>query len=146
MMQKRENGLFQDALTRSVIGAFFDVHRDLGFGFREYVCALALERELKARGHRVDREVAVVVYYRGEPLALQMLDMIVDAKVVVEMKATDSLHPGAKGQLFSYLCTTNLEVGLLLHFGRQPKFYRVICENRFKRRLVTASAPGPPLP
>lgn len=134
MIQKPENELLQDALTRAVIGAFYDVHRVLGFGFREYVCALALERELRARGHRVDREVAVMVFYRGEPLALQTLDMIVDEKLVVELKATDSLHPGAKSQLFSYLCATNLEVGLLLHFGHQPKFYRVICENRFKRR------------
>lgn len=134
MIQKRENEPFHDELTRAVIGAFYDVHRALGFGFREYVCALALERELKARGHQVDREVAVMVYYRGEPLALQTLDMIVDEKLVIEMKATDSLHPGATSQLFSHLCATNLKVELLLHFGHQPKFYRVICENRFKRR------------
>jgi GxxExxY protein len=61
--------MLEEALTRSVIGAFYDVHRALGFGFREYIYALALERELVARGHRVDREVAVAVYYRGEPLA-----------------------------------------------------------------------------
>ncbi len=134
MTSKREAVLFEDALTRSVIGAFYVVHRELGFGFREYVCALALERELLAKGHRVAREVAVVVHYRGAPLASQTLDMIVDDRLVVEMKATERLHPGAKSQLFSHLCATNLEVGLLLHFGREPKFYRVICENRFKRR------------
>lgn len=99
MIQKPENELLQDALTRAVIGAFYDVHRVLGFGFREYVCALALERELRARGHRVDREVAVMVFYRGEPLALQTPDMIVDEKLVVELKATDSLHPGEESTL-----------------------------------------------
>jgi GxxExxY protein len=76
-----------------------------------------------------------MVYYRGDPLAGQTLDMIVDEKVVLETKATEQLHPGATLQLFSYLCATSLEVGLLLHFGREPKFYRVICENRFKRHL-----------
>jgi len=126
-------GLLEEALTHSVIGAFYDVHRELGFGFREYLYALALERDLVAKGHRVDREVAVMVYYRGEPLAWQTLDMIVDERLVLETKATERLHPSATLQLFSYLCATNLEVGLLLHFGREPKFYRVICENRVKR-------------
>ncbi len=68
MSAKREGGLLEEALTHSVIGAFYDVHRELGFGFREYLYALALERDLVSRGHRVDREVAVMVYYRGEPL------------------------------------------------------------------------------
>lgn len=75
-----------------------------------------------------------MVSYRGEPLAKQTLDMIVDGKVVVETKAGERLHPSATSQLFSYLCATDLEVGLLLHFGREPRFYRVICENRLKRR------------
>ncbi len=133
MTSEREGGLLEEALTHSVIGAFYDVHRELGFGFREYLDALARERDLVAKGHRVDRELAVMVHYRGEPLAWQTLDMIVDEKLVLETKATERLHPGARLQLFSYLCATKLEVGLLLHFGREPTFSRVICENRFKR-------------
>jgi GxxExxY protein len=133
MSSTRDGGLLEEALTHSVIGAFYDVHRELGFGFREYLYALALERDLVAKGHRVDREVAVMAYYRGEPLAWQTLDLIVDEKLVLEIKATERLHPSATRQLFSYLCATNLEVGLLLHFGHEPKFYRVICENQFKR-------------
>jgi GxxExxY protein len=126
--------LLEEKLSHSVIGAFFEVYRALGFGFREYIYALALERELIARGHRVDREVAVMVYYKGEPLARQTLDLIVDEKLVVENKATERLHPTGTLQLFSYLCATNLEVGLLLHYGRAPRFFRVICENRLKHR------------
>jgi GxxExxY protein len=133
MSSDRESGLVEEALTHSVIRAFYNAHKELGFGFREYLYALALERELAAMGHRVDREVGVMVYYRGEPLAWQTLDMIVDEKLVLETKATERLHPNARRQLFSYLCATHLDVGLLLHFGREPKFYRVICENRFKR-------------
>ncbi len=59
--------------------------------------------------------------------------MIIDEKLVVETKAMERLHPSASKQPFSSLCSTNLEVGLLLHFGREPKFYRVICENHVKR-------------
>jgi len=132
MAVQRAEPLLEEQLTHSVIGAFFEVHRQLGFGYREYIYALALERELVAKGHQVDREVAVMAYYRGEPLARQTLDMIIDEKLVIETKATERLHPSGTLQLFSYLCATNLEVGLLLHFGRQPKFYRVICENRLK--------------
>jgi len=60
--------------------------------------------------------------------------MVVDGKLIVEIKATERLHDNATRQLFGYLCATNLELGLLLHFGREPKFHRVICENRLKRR------------
>jgi GxxExxY protein len=102
--------------------------------YREFIYLRALERELLRRGHRVDREVAAMVYYRGEPLARQILDMVVDEKLVVEAKATERLHPNTTSQLFSYLCGTNMEVGLLLHFGREAKFHRVIYEKRLKHR------------
>ena len=146
MTEERPRPLLEATLTHSVIGAFFEVHRSLGFGFREYVYSRALEHELRSKGHRVDREVAVDVYYRGEILARQALDMVVDEKLVVESKATERLHSQATLQLFGYLCATTLEVGLLLHFGREAKFYRVFFENRFKRYLsaITPKTPPPP--
>ena len=115
-------------------GPFYDVHRELGFGYREFIYGSALERALAAKGHRVDRELAVIVYFRGEPLARQTLDMVVDHRLLLELKSTEALPKDATRQLFGYLCGTNLEVGLLLHFGKQPKFHRVIYENRFKHR------------
>lgn len=126
--------LIEAELSRSVIGCFYRVHRGLRHGYREHICALALERELVAAGHRVDREVPVLVYYGGEPLARQKVDMIVGGKLVVEIKATELLPTNATAQIFSYLAATDFEVGLLLHFGRDPKFYRVIYENRLKDR------------
>ena len=133
-MERRRQHLLDETITRSIIGTFRDVHRVLGFGYREYIYALAMERDLVAKGHQVDREVSVMVYYRGEPLARQAFDMIVDQRVIVENKATEHLHPNAPDQLLSYLSSTNMEVGLLLHFGREAKFRRMIYENRFKRR------------
>ncbi len=124
--------LLEERLTHSIIGAFFEVHKTLGYGFRERIYVLALERELRARGYDVARDVGVMVYYRDEPLARQMLDLVVDDKVVVEVKATGHLHPTGTAQLFSYLCGTHLEVGLLLHFGRVPRFHRIVFENRLK--------------
>jgi GxxExxY protein len=141
MSAKQRGGMLEQALTHSVIGSFYEVHTRLGFGFREYLYALALERDLIAKGHKVEREVAVPVYYRGKPLAWQTLDMVVDERLILETKASERLHPRATQQLFSYLCATNVEVGLVLHFGREPKFHRVIGENRFKRHEAVDPRP-----
>jgi GxxExxY protein len=120
------NELLAEALTRSVIGAFFEVYNTLGYGYLEHVYVLALERELRARGHGVGREVGVTVSYKGEALGQQRLDMIVDGFVIIEVKSTETLHPAAKRQLINYLKGTRLQVGLLLHFGPEPKVHRVI--------------------
>jgi GxxExxY protein len=97
-MERSRRHLLDEAITRSILDTFRDVHRALGFGYREYIYALAMERDLVAKGHQVDREVAVMVYYRGEPLARQTFDMIVDQRVIVENKATETLHPTAATQ------------------------------------------------
>ena len=121
--------LIEEALSKSVIGAFFEVYNTLGYGFLEHLYAVALERELLARGHRVGREVGVRVMYKGEELGCQRLDLIVDDKLVVEIKSTQELRKGATRQLFNYLHATNLELGLLFHFGPEAKFYPVICRH-----------------
>jgi GxxExxY protein len=121
--------LFEETLTRSAVGAFFDVYNALRFGFSEHIYMKALERELLARGHRVAREVVTCVMYKGVELCNQRLDMIVDDKLIVEAKATIELHKSAHRQLYSYLRATNLQVGLLLHFGPSANYYRLICRN-----------------
>jgi GxxExxY protein len=126
-MSRKE--LIEERLTHSVIGAFYEVYNTLGFGFLEHVYVMALERELLARGHRVGREVSVHVTYKGHIIAVQRIDMIVDEKLVVETKSSVELPKPAQRQLFNYLRATKLEVGLLLHFGLEPQFYRLVCSN-----------------
>lgn len=126
--------LLQEQLTRSVIGAFFSVYNSLGYGFLEHLYVTALERELKRRGHRTTRELSVRVMYHGEQLGSQRLDLVVDELLIVEIKSTADLPPIAKRQLLNYLRATNLEVGLLLHFGPKPKFHRLVYENALKPR------------
>lgn len=120
------DSLIEGQLTQSVIGAFFEVYNTLGFGFLEHIYVRATELELRNRGHHVAREVATRVMYKGEHLGTQRLDMIVDNKLVVEVKSAYVLHPSAIRQVYSYLRGTELEVGLLLHFGPEAKFYRQI--------------------
>ena len=122
--------LIEEQLTRSVIGAFFEVYNTLGFGFLEHLYGMAMERELMARGHRVAREVGIRVAYKGDELSTQRLDMIVEEKVIVEIKSTYKLHEAAPRQLFNYLRATNLEVGLLLHFGPEAKYFRIVSSNK----------------
>jgi GxxExxY protein len=125
-----ERHLIEGSLTESVIGAFYDVYNTLGFGFLEHVYIVALERELLARGHRVAREVCVRVQYKGQELAQQRIDMVVDERLIVEVKSTYDLHKAAPRQVFNYLRATNIEVGLLFHFGPRPSFFRLISSNK----------------
>jgi len=135
--------LVEEQLTHSVIGAFYQVYNALGFGFLEHLYAMALERELRARGHVVGREVYVPVCYKGEELARQRIDMLVDDRLIVETKATLELHRAATRQVYNYLCATRLQVGLVLPFGPEPAFYRLIRSprgeegSRAKRGSVT---------
>lgn len=120
-------------LTGSIIGAFYEVYNTLGFGFLEHIYVMALERELIARGHHVARQVSVRVMYKGDLLSNQRLDMVVDGKVIVETKSTQDLHRLARRQVYNYLKATNLEVGLLLHFGPVASIYREIRSNPKER-------------
>jgi GxxExxY protein len=121
--------LLHEELTRSVLGAFFEVYRHLDYGYGEHLYVMALERELRCRGHQIAREYGVIVYYKGEELGQERLDLVVDGKLIVEVKATERLHPSAHRQLISYLKSTRLEVGLLLHFGPIPRFHRYVQLN-----------------
>ena len=126
----RDGGLLERDTSGQVIGAFYEVYNALGFGFLEHVYSLALERELVSRGRLVGKEVPVSIVYKGEPLTSQRVDMIVDEKVVVEIKSTYALPPTAKRQTLNYLRATNLQVAILLHFGPEARFYRLVHSNR----------------
>ena len=121
--------LLERETTHAVIGAFFEVYRSLGFGFLEHIYSLAMECELTDRGHRVSREASIPVYYKGKLLTNHRADMIVEERVVVEIKSTEVLPPMARRQAANYLRATTLEVALILHFGPEPKFHRIIQSN-----------------
>jgi len=126
-MTKRE--LTHESLTRSVIGAFYEVYNTLGYGFYEHFYTKALQIERELRGHKVAREVRFPVVYKTHFLGTQRVDMVVDDKLIVESKSTQELHRGAPRQLFSYLHGSTFEIGLLLHFGPEAKFLPVASHN-----------------
>jgi len=112
--------------VRSILGGFYAVYNYYGYGLAESVYVGALEYELLDRGHEVARELAVDVAYKGRHVAWQRLDMVVDSKIILEIKATEKLSPHSERQLLNYLNVTSFNVGLLLHFGPEPKFRRLI--------------------
>lgn len=124
-MIRREGGILHEKVTHEIIGVFFEGYNELGYGFLESVYSAALADVLKERGHTVFRQLAVTVQFRGTAIAWQRLDMVVDDCGILEIKASRELAKIAPRQLYNYLKATNLEVGLLLHFGPNPAFYRL---------------------
>lgn len=124
------DSLIERETTDHVIGAFFEVYSCLGFGFLERVYADALEYELLARSRTVQREVCIPIWYKRRRLSPQRVDMIVDDKVLLEIKSTHVLPPTAERQLLNYLRASSLAVGLLLHFGPQPRFRRRVHSDK----------------
>ena len=127
-------------LTRTVIGGFYAVYNALGCGFLESVYAQALCRELTERGLHVAREVAVDVHYKGEVIGFFRPDVLVQSRLVLELKALPSLPSTARRQLLNYLRCSDLEVGLVLKFGERAPIQRVVaCDKRRKNPPLSPS-------
>jgi GxxExxY protein len=120
----------------SIIGAFYAVYNYYGPGLAESVYAGALAEELRRREHEVERELAVSVEYNGTHVAWQRLDLVVDNRIVVEVKATELMPRYAERQLISYLKATRFEVGVLLHFGDRAAFRRYIDSPKRNKRAA----------
>ena len=119
-----------DPLTRRVIGVFFDVYNRLGYGFLESVYAKSMEMVLVERGFHVAREAAMKVVFEGKVVGQFRADLIVNHCLILELKAGPVLFKGDTLQLCNYLRAANLPVGLLLHFGPEPKVKRVLRPGR----------------
>jgi len=118
--------LIDEKITRQIIGAFYECYNQLGYGFLESVYRRALLQELRSRALSASEEAFVEVNYKGISVGSFRLDLLVENRVVVETKATSTLAPTDRRQLINYLQATGLEVGLLLHFGPEPRFERCL--------------------
>jgi GxxExxY protein len=104
-------------LSYQVIGAAMEVHSTLGPGFLEEIYQKALERELSLCGIPFVSQQHIQVEYKGAMIADYYLDLVVDEKIDVELKAVSSLAPVHEAQVLAYLKASNLKVGLLFNFG-----------------------------
>ena len=106
-------------LTEKIIGAAFEVHKQLGSGFLEkvYENAMAMVRELVERGLRPETQHPIPVAYKGHLVGSYFADILVDGSIICEIKAIETLLPIHETQLLHYLKATGIPVGLLLNFG-----------------------------
>ena len=119
-------------ITDRIIACFYDTYDELGYGFLESNYANGLSLFLRKEGLAFEREVPIDVMCCGVPVGRYRLDMVVEHCVVVEIKASVAIGPADERQLQNYLKATNLEVGLLLHFGPQPRVRRLVFTNARK--------------
>lgn len=129
------------ALTEKVIGAFYDVANELGHGFLESVYQKAMLVRLGELGIHATPEIAVPVWYHGERVGDFRVDIVVEGKLLLELKAVDRLVSSHEAQTIHYLKATDFEVALLMNFGgAKPEFKRVILDNDKKRPWSRAAS------
>ena len=121
--------------TGQVIKAFYAVYNALGYGFLEKVYENALAIELRKLALTVDVQAPIEVHYDGRVVGEYFADLVVDAKVIVEIKAARALGEAHEAQLLNYLKATPYEVGLLLNFGPKPQIKRKVYDNPRKGSL-----------
>ena len=116
-------------ITEKIIGAAYEVYNTLGFGFLEKVFENAMAIELRDADLNVEQQVPITVHYKGEVVGEFAADLVVDGKVIVELKAVAALDPIHEVQLVNYLKATGIEVGLLINFGREIRIQRKILDR-----------------
>ena len=121
-----------EELTQKIIKAFYTVYNSLGYGFLEKVYENALSIELAKYGFQVQKQKSISVYYDEQEVGIYYADLIVNELVIIELKAASSIADEHYVQLLNYLKATNMEVGLLLNFGKKPEIRRKIFDNEFK--------------
>ncbi len=125
--------MIQEELTKQVIGAFYKVYNTLGYGFLEKVYERAMCIELRKYGYKVESQKPVAVYYESENVGDYFADIIVNDSLIIELKAADALCEEHENQLINYLKATEIEIGLLFNFGKEPEFKRKIFTNDRKK-------------
>lgn len=130
---REEPGEELDAIAKAVVNAAFKVHTELGPGLLEGVYEVCLAHELTKHGLKVERQVALPVHYDGVKIEAGLrLDLLVEGKLIVELKAVETLLPVHKAQLLTYLKLSKRRLGLLINFNVpliKDGIKRVICAN-----------------
>jgi len=116
-------------LTQAIIGCFYDVYNELGFGFIESVYENSLSIALRAKGFEVHQQIAIPVWFRGTQVGDFDADVMVNRLILLELKTARAIESAHLGQLMNYLKATEIEVGLLLNFGPKPEFKRLVFGN-----------------
>ena len=121
-------------ITDKIIKCFYEVYNVLGYGFLEKVYENALYNELLLSNLNCERQKKIEVFYKESQVGEYYADILVENKIILELKAAEAICEEHEFQLINYLKATNLEVGLLLNFGKKPGIKRKIFTN--DRKLI----------
>jgi GxxExxY protein len=122
-----------EEITERIIGVFYEVYNELGHGFLEAIYEEAMVVALAEIGLQVDRQVPVPVRFRGRVIGDYKADLVVEGKVLIELKAVRRLEAAHEAQAIHYLRATDIEVALLLNFGaHRAELRRLILDNERK--------------
>lgn len=127
-------------ITEKIIKAFYKVYNTLGYGFLEKVYENALFFELRAEALFVEKQRPIKVYYQDQLVGEYYADLIVNNLIIIELKAAENLCEEHEFQLINYLKATDIEVGLLLNFGKKPEFKRKAFSNKLNHNTSYQSA------
>lgn len=118
--------MLHEAVTSDIINAFYQVYNTLGYGFLEKVYENAMAKELARRGHRVKQQTPIQVYYLNEAVGEYFADIMIEDKIILELKVAEAISPAHEAQLINYLKATGIQVGFVFNFGPQATFKRKI--------------------
>lgn len=123
------NNLNHQELSSTILKCFYKVYNTLGYGFLEKVYENALMLELSENGIYAQKQKSITVYYNEIPVGNYFADIIIEDTIILELKAAEFLVEEHEFQLINYLKATEIEIGLLLNFGKKPQFKRKIFSN-----------------
>ena len=129
--------MLDDELTGAILGACFEVINELGAGFLESVYEKALLIALRDKGLNVASQVPIPVLFRGQPVGEFFADLLVQGRIIVELKAVKNIVPEHMAQVINYLKATGIATGLLINFGNPKLEYR-----RFSNRTDNLYSQG----
>ncbi|MDD5569526.1 MAG: GxxExxY protein [Bacteroidales bacterium] len=132
------NNFKHSDITEKILRAFFNVYNSLGYGFLEKVYENAMLIELIKLNLNAVKQSPAKIYYDDVLVGDYFADIVVENKVILELKAIENLCPEHEVQLVNYLKATEIEVGLLLNFGKKPQYKRRVLTKEYRNKKVDA--------
>ncbi|KKS82842.1 MAG: hypothetical protein UV58_C0004G0015 [Candidatus Wolfebacteria bacterium GW2011_GWC1_43_10] len=123
---KREDLIYSDEAYK-IMGAVFDVYKELGFGYREGVYQKAIAKRLKEKGIKFEEQIYCPVKFHNEAVGKNFFDFLIDNKIILEIKVRNYFSKKDIEQLLSYLKVSGLKLGIIIHITRDgAKFKRIV--------------------
>jgi len=132
MIKKLPADFLHKELSEGIIKAFYKVYNALRFGFLEKVYENALMLELRKEGLPSENQKPITVFYEEEKVGEYFAEILVDNKIIIEIKTAKQISKKHEAQLLHYLKATDIEVGLVLNFGVRAEFKRLAFDNKRK--------------